>query len=215
VAITSSRATLRVGETALISFALSKPSTTFAADDVTVTGGTLSGFAGSAASYSAVFTPTAASTAPGTITVRAKAFFDAVNNPNAAGGLTPPLAINTVVPAVSRAFVETTPLATTAAAAPAFSTAFRRINLTFTGTAAGLNVAAFKLYYTGSGGSATAVSLAGAVISGSGSSYSIRLPATAATLRGSYQLDIGGPGTSVTVDGQPMPRVSSFFWRLP
>ena len=81
--------------------------------------------------------------------------------------------------------------------------------------AAGLNVAAFKLYYTGSGGSATAVSLAGAVISGSGSSYSIRLPATAATLRGSYQLDIGGPGTSVTVDGQPMPRVSSFFWRLP
>ena len=215
VAITSSRATLRPGETAVISFALSKPSTSFGADDVTVAGGTLSGFTGSGANYSAVFTPTASSTVPGTITVAARTFFDAVNNPNTAGALTPPLAINTVIPAVSQAFVETTPLATTAAAAPAFATAFRRINLTFTGIAAGLNVSAFKLYYTGSGGSATAVSLAGAVISGSGSSYSIRLPATAATLRGSYQLDIGGPGTSVTVDGQPMPRVSSFFWRLP
>jgi len=215
VAITSSRATLRPGEAALISFALSKPSTSFAADDVTVAGGTLSGFTGSGAKYSAVFTPTASSTVPGTITVAAKTFFDAVNNPNAAGALTPPLAINTVVPAVSQAAVGTTQLATTAAAAPAFTTAVRTISLTFTGTAAGLNVAAFKLYYTGSGGSATAVSLAGAVISGSGSSYSIRLPATAATLRGSYQLDIGGPGTSVTVDGQPMPRVSSFFWRLP
>jgi hypothetical protein len=215
VTITSPQTTLRAGETALISFALSKPSTSFGADDVTVTGGTLSGFTGSGANYSAVFTPTASSTVPGTITVAARTFFDAVNNPNMAGALTPPLAINTVVPAVSQAFVETTPLATTAAAAPAFATAFRRINLTFTGIAAGLNVSAFKLYYTGSGGSATAVSLAGAVISGSGSSYSIRLPATAATLRGSYQLDIGGPGTSVTVDGQPMPRVSSFFWRLP
>jgi hypothetical protein len=215
VTITSSRATLRPGETALISFALSKSSTSFGADDVTVTGGTMSAFTGSGANYSAVFTPTASSTVPGTITVAARTFFDAVNNPNMAGALTPPLAINTVIPAVSQAFVETTPLATTAAAAPAFATAFRRINLTFTGIAAGLNVSAFKLYYTGSGGSATAVSLAGAVISGSGSSYSIRLPATVATLRGSYQLDIGGPGTSVTVDGQPMPRVSSFFWRLP
>ena len=215
VAITSSRATLRPGETAVISFALSKPSTSFGADDVTVAGGTLSGFTGSGANYSAVFTPTASSTVPGTITVAAKTFFDAVNNPNAAGALTPPLAINTVVPAVSQAAVGTTQLATTAAAAPAFTTAVRTISLTFTGTAAGLNVAALKLYYTGSGGSATAVSLAGAVISGSGRTYSVQLPATAATLRGSYQLDIGGPGTGVTVDGQPMPRVSSFFWRLP
>jgi hypothetical protein len=215
VTITSSQTTLRAGETALISFALSKPSTSFAADDVTVTGGTLSGFTGSGATYSALFTPAESSTAPGTIAVAARIFFDAVNNPNTAGALTPPLAINTVIPAVSQAFVETTPLATTAAAAPAFATAFRRINLTFTGPAAGLDLSAFKLYYTGSGGSATAVSLAGAVISGSGTSYSIRLAATTATLRGSYQLDIGGPGTSVTVDGQPMPRVSSFFWRLP
>jgi hypothetical protein len=215
VTITSSKATLRAGETALISFALSKPSTTFTASDVAVTGGALSGFTGSAATYSAVFTPTASSTAPGTISVAAKAFFDAVNNPNTAGGLAPPLAINTVVPAVSAAVVGTTPLATTAAAAPAFAAPVQTISLTFTGTVAGLNVSALKLYYTGAGGSATAVSLAGAAISGSGRTYSVQLPATAATLRGSYQLDVGGPLTGVTVDGQTMPRVSSFFWRMP
>jgi len=215
VTITSSKATLRAGETALISFALSKPSTTFGADDVAVAGGTLSAFTGSGAAYTAVFTPTASSTSPGTISVAAKTFFDAVNNPNAAGALAPPLAINTVIPAVSEAAVGTTKLATTAAAAPSFTTAVRTITLTFTGTTAGLNVAALKLYYTGTGGSTTAVSLAGAVISGSGRTYSVQLPATAATLRGSYQLDVGGPLTSVTVDGQPMPRVSSFFWRMP
>jgi hypothetical protein len=147
--------------------------------------------------------------------VAGKTFFDAVNNPNTAGGLTPPLAINTVIPAVSEAAVGGITLATMAAAAPAFTTPVQTISLTFTGTVAGLNVSALKLYYSGTGGSATAVSLAGAVISGSGRTYSVQLPATAATLRGSYQLDVGGPLTAVTVDGQTMPRVSSFFWRMP
>ena len=71
IEIASNKAALKAGETATISFTLSKPSTTFAASDVTVTGGTLSGFFGSGASYSAIFTPRTDSNAAGGISVAA------------------------------------------------------------------------------------------------------------------------------------------------
>jgi hypothetical protein len=100
VTITSNTPVLRVGQTAVISFLLSEPSTTFGAEDVAVTGGTLSGFTGSGLNYSAVFTPFASLTVPGTISVVARSFFDAANNPNAAGGLSPTLNIDTVAPTV-------------------------------------------------------------------------------------------------------------------
>ncbi|MFM7206389.1 MAG: fibronectin type III domain-containing protein, partial [Planctomycetaceae bacterium] len=57
VTVTSDTSTIRTGETVTLTFTLSEPSTTFGADDVTVGGGTLSGFAGSGALYTAIFTP--------------------------------------------------------------------------------------------------------------------------------------------------------------
>jgi len=99
VSITSDRTSLKAGDTATITFTMSEASTTFAADDVTVAGGTLSGFTGSGQSYSATFTPTANSTANGTVTVAAARFTDAAGNSNTAASLTPTISIDTVPPA--------------------------------------------------------------------------------------------------------------------
>ena len=101
VAITSSAVSLRAGQTATITFTLSEASTNFTASGVTVTGGTLAGFAGSGASYSATFTPTANSTGVGTVSVAAAAFTSAAGNPNAAGSLAPSITIDTVAPTIS------------------------------------------------------------------------------------------------------------------
>jgi hypothetical protein len=60
IAISSSRDYLNAGETATISFVLSKPSSDFTLSDVTVIGGTLSQFQGAGTSYSATFTPSGA-----------------------------------------------------------------------------------------------------------------------------------------------------------
>jgi hypothetical protein len=101
VTITSSRSALRMGEKATISFMLNEASTNFAVDDVAVTGGTLSGFAGSGTSYSATFTPAVNSTANGTISVAASRFTDAAGNDNTAGTLTPGIMVDTIAPTVT------------------------------------------------------------------------------------------------------------------
>ena len=100
VSIASSRGALKAGETATITFTLSEASTSFTAADVTARGGTLSAFAGSGRVYSAVFTPAAGSTAPGTVAVAAGRF-TAGGKPNAAGSLSPALAVDTVSPRVT------------------------------------------------------------------------------------------------------------------
>jgi len=66
-----------------------------AAADVTVTGGTLSGFTGSGKSYSATFIPTASFKGSGTVSVAAGKFTDAAGNENTAGGLATALSIDT------------------------------------------------------------------------------------------------------------------------
>jgi hypothetical protein len=104
VVITSDETTLKAGDTATITFTLSAASADFTASDVTVTGGTLSGFAedgGSPLLYTATFTPTPNFTGPGLISVAADAFTDATANPNFAGSLAGPLAIDTLAPTVS------------------------------------------------------------------------------------------------------------------
>ena len=101
ITILSSTATLGGSQTATITFTLSEASTNFALSDVAATGGTLSNFAGSNASYTATFTPAAGSTANGTISVAANVFTDAVGNGNTAGALATPIVIDTVSPSVA------------------------------------------------------------------------------------------------------------------
>jgi hypothetical protein len=310
IAIASSTTTLRAGQTALISFTLSEPSTTFTAEDIAVGGGTLASFGGSGRLYSAVFTPLTGSTVPGTISVAAKKFFDAANNPNAAGSLAPPIVTDTVAPSVvitssktrlgigetatltftlsepsttfsssaikatggtisnfgggGRSFTATftpTPnvagtavirvpaarftdavgnpntvarlkpdivldtvltasasangvvLATTAAASPSLTTKVRTISVSFNAPVTGFNPSALRIYYTGPSGSTTAVALSGTTITGGGSTYTVTLPATAASLSGLYQFDLGGPGTSIVSTGGGMPSKATFYWR--
>ena len=77
IAITTADDTLTIGETAVITFTLSEAATDFTVDDVTVSGGALSGFSGSGAAYTATFTPTENSTTAGVVSVAAGTFTDA------------------------------------------------------------------------------------------------------------------------------------------
>lgn len=86
ISIVSSPATIKPGQTATITFTLSEPSATtssFAAGDVVVSGGTLSGFAQiSPTVYTATLTP-AANASAAIVAVPAGAFADAAGNANA------------------------------------------------------------------------------------------------------------------------------------
>jgi hypothetical protein len=212
VAIASSKSRVGIGETALVTFTLSEPSSTFNAGSVRATGGTLSGFTGSGTSYSATFTPEQNSTASAVIRVPAGRFTDAAGNANVVGRLTPGIAVDTVL-VVASASANASPLGTAPASAPALPSRVRSISLTFNAPVTRFGPNAVKLYYTGQGGSRIAVALTGATVSGSGTAYTLTLPATAAALRGLYQLDIGGPSTSIRSGSVAMPGVASFYWQ--
>ena len=111
IAITSDKSSLAVGQTASLTFTLSESSTDFDPSDLTVSGGTLSNFSGSGASYTATFTPTANSTANGVVSVASGKFSDASGNFNVDGSD----ANNTVTIAVNQE-VGTTPSAAPAVA---------------------------------------------------------------------------------------------------
>ena len=85
IAVSSDKSALKAGETAVLTFTLSESSSDLTADDVTVTGGTLTNFTGRGTSYSATFTPTVSSTADGVISVASGQFSDAAGNLNADG----------------------------------------------------------------------------------------------------------------------------------
>jgi hypothetical protein len=86
ISISSNTASLRSGQTAILTFTLSESSTDFVLGDIAVTGGTLTNFAGSGASYTATFTPTANSTTNGVISIASGKFSDAAGNLNVDGG---------------------------------------------------------------------------------------------------------------------------------
>ena len=93
------RQSLKAGEQAQLTFTLSESSTDFTADDISVTGGTISGFSGSGTSYTATFTPTDDSNTDGVISVSSPKFTDAAGNANTAGSIT--LAVDTVEPTIN------------------------------------------------------------------------------------------------------------------
>jgi hypothetical protein len=95
VSITSSLARLGDGQTARITFRLSAESQTFAASDVTVTNGTLTGFTGSGKNYTATFVPSANTVGVATVVVAASAFSDVSGNGNLSGQLAAPIQIDT------------------------------------------------------------------------------------------------------------------------
>jgi hypothetical protein len=104
IAITTSATSLSASQTSTITFTLSESSTNFTNGDVVVAGGTLSNFNGSGTSYTALFTPTANSTANGTVSVASGVFSDAAGNTNADGLDTNniiTLAVDTVVPTIA------------------------------------------------------------------------------------------------------------------
>ena len=103
IAITSSKAVLKAGATATITFRLSESSRDFAASDVTVTGGALSAWTGSGVTYTATFTPTVGYNGTGTIAVNAGSFTDAAGNPNTAGALSPSITIDIIAPSIAMA----------------------------------------------------------------------------------------------------------------
>ena len=97
IAITSSKTSLKAGDTATVTFTLSEPSTDFTQSDVAVTGGTLSNFQGSGDRYTATFTATepgpviSPSMPTATLQVLANSFSNAQGVYNAVGTNTPAL----------------------------------------------------------------------------------------------------------------------------
>jgi len=99
--IASDKAALKAGDTAQVTFKFSAAVSGFAADDVSVAGGSLSNFKGSGADYSATFTPTAGNAGGNaSISVAAGSYTNLAGNPGGAGA-TPVIAIDTLAPTVA------------------------------------------------------------------------------------------------------------------
>jgi hypothetical protein len=107
LSITSSAANLKIGESATITFSFNELPLGFALGDITVSGGTLSGFGLTANPlvYTALFTPTPGVTAgSGTITVGGGSFLDAAGNAGLAAAITP-IMYSTLAPTTGGATV--------------------------------------------------------------------------------------------------------------
>ena len=112
--------TLADGDTDTVTFTLSEATTDFTAADVTVTGGTLSGFAGSGLVYTATFTPTPDTTATASVSVASATFTDGAGNPNlASAALTFGVDTTTTTTTTTTPPASTTSVASPPAAAPA------------------------------------------------------------------------------------------------
>jgi hypothetical protein len=103
----SGSGSLGVGGTDLLTFTLSESSVNFINSDVTVSGGSLSGFSGSGTSYSATFTPTSNSSGTASISVGSGVFTDTAGNGNTASS-TLSIAFDTVAPTTTTTVAPTT-----------------------------------------------------------------------------------------------------------
>ena len=125
--------------------------------------------------------------------------------PGAAGSLAFNKAI--VIDAAIKASVAG--LGTTATNAPSLSTGIQTIQITFNTPVTGLTLSSLRLIYNG----VRVVSLSRATITGSGTSYTLTIPSTATSLKGTYRLDIGVPTSTIRAGDVLMSQTSSIFWK--
>ncbi|MFN6049455.1 MAG: Ig-like domain-containing protein, partial [Planctomycetia bacterium] len=181
--ISSDSSSLKIGETALITFNLGEASADFGFADVSVAGGTLSNFAsvtsGNGLVYTAVFTPSANSSATAFIKVDAGKFADSFGNQNQPSNVLK-IAVDTSAPVANFAKIATPR-----------NTAVNSLELGFTELVQGLDVSDLSLTFNGN-----LVSLAGVGISGSGSNYTISGLNTSA--QGSYLFSLNSAGSGIS-----------------
>jgi hypothetical protein len=96
----------------------------------------------------------------------------------------------------------------TSSPGPAISSPVTRMTIRFTSPVTGVTLNALRLYY-----GSRQVSLRGATISGSGTTWTLVIPKSATSLRGNYRLDIGGPNSGIQSGGLVVTTVSSIYWR--
>jgi hypothetical protein len=101
VVITSSKTSVKAGETSLITFTFSRdPGSSFSSADIHVSGGSLSTLSGSGLIRTAIYTPATASSGTASITVTSGSYFDVMGSLGSAGS-TPPLTYDTQAPSLS------------------------------------------------------------------------------------------------------------------
>ncbi|MGV0984163.1 MAG: Ig-like domain-containing protein [Limnohabitans sp.] len=105
IVVSADKSSLTAGQTSTITFTVSEAVTDFKAEDVQVTGGTLSNFQGSGNTYTATYTPTAGSGFTGSVSVASGKFSDAAANHNTDGAE----ANNTVNFATNQTSVDSAP----------------------------------------------------------------------------------------------------------
>lgn len=99
-------------------------------------------------------------------------------------------------------------LAATPETAPSYNVPLTRLPLTFNAPVSGMTLNAVRLFYEG-----RSVSLTGATLTGSGSSYTLTLPSTSTSLKGLYRLRIGGSQSGVNAGGIAMEPATNLYWR--
>jgi hypothetical protein len=93
---------------------------------------------------------------------------------------------------------------------PVFAAPLTTIDLQFNVPVTGVTLAALSVTYQG-----RPLSLAGASITGSGSTYRLTLPSTLTNLKGQYRLRIGGLASGIRAisNGAVMSPASNLYWQ--
>jgi hypothetical protein len=193
---------LKIGATATITFTLSEPSMTFTADDVTVSGGSISGFSGSGTFYTAVFRPAANYNGTASVAVARGAFTDDAGNANLEAN---PLSI--LVNTIPVPIVATSPsFGSSAHNARRLGGELRSLKIVFSVPVTGFTLSTIRLRVNG-----RSLSLMGARIVGRGTNYTLVLPRGRTAPRGEYVLEI--MSRKIVSDHAQMTLVSRIYWK--
>jgi hypothetical protein len=102
----------------------------------------------------------------------------------------------------------TNPILSSSPTGPVYGAPLTQIDLEFNVPVSGVTLAGIKLFFEG-----RSISLTGATITGSGTSYRLTLPRAATNLNGSYRLRIGGGASGIMADGATMSTATNLYWR--